>query len=40
MVCSFADARVRLNKGMTYSTLAKALDECEELELRIKVRSF
>lgn len=33
---SFADARVRLNKGTSHSELTKALNECEELKLRIE----
>jgi hypothetical protein len=40
MVGSFADARVRLNKGTNHSALTKALNECEELKLRIEVCSF
>ncbi|KAG2338897.1 hypothetical protein BDR05DRAFT_1062476 [Suillus weaverae] len=33
---SLADARVRLNKGTSNSTLTGALDECEKLKLRIE----
>jgi hypothetical protein len=40
MVSSVADARVRWDKDTAYSTLTKALDECEKLKLRIEVCSF
>ncbi|KAG1767439.1 hypothetical protein EDD22DRAFT_875868 [Suillus occidentalis] len=33
---SLSGARSKLNKGMTHSTLTKALNECEELKLKIQ----
>jgi hypothetical protein len=40
MAGSLADARVPLKKGTPIKTSTGVLDKCEDLKLRIEVRSF